>query len=216
MMTPQRARTYCWLFAAMSVSVCANLLLFQPGRNVASGADSRVMHAGAAGAHDAGQVADTVRAIQRELKELRLYPGQVDGKPSPLVHAAIVAYEQAQALPITGEPTQALLRDMIVGPSAIAAPPSGQGFGVAPGTAAERLRATRLGKRHKAEPVVRAATPRGETVYWVGAAGSAQDAGEGTDFHATAAGCVSVTPLQVDLTRFAQMEPVSHWLGLKT
>lgn len=139
MMTPQRARTYCWLFAAMSVSVCANLLLFQPGRNVASGADSRVMHAGAAGAHGAGQVADTVRAIQRELKELRLYPGQVDGKPSPLVHAAIVAYEQAQALPITGEPTQALLRDMIVGPSAIAAPPSGQGFGVAPGTAAERL-----------------------------------------------------------------------------
>lgn len=139
MMTPQRARTYCWLFAAMSVSVCANLLLFQPGRNVASGADSRAMRAGAAGAHGAGQAADTVRAIQRELKELRLYPGQVDGKSSPLVHAAIVAYEQAQALPITGEPTQALLRDLIVGPSATAAPPSGQGLGVAPGTAAERL-----------------------------------------------------------------------------
>ncbi len=78
------------------------------------------------------------------------------------------------------------------------------------------VRATRLGKRHKAEPVVRAATPRGETVYWVGAAGSAQDAGEGTDFHAVTAHYVSVTPLQVDLTRFAQMETVSQWLGLGT
>lgn len=78
------------------------------------------------------------------------------------------------------------------------------------------VQTTRLGKRHKAEPVVRAATPRGETVYWVGAAGSAQDAGEGTDFHAVAAHFVSVTPLQVDLTRFAQMAPVSTWLGLDT
>ena len=52
---------------------------------------------------------------------------------------------------------------------------------------------TRLGKRHKAEPVVRAQTPRGETVYWVGAAGAAQDAGEGTDFHAVSRSMVSLT-----------------------
>jgi 5'-nucleotidase len=74
------------------------------------------------------------------------------------------------------------------------------------------LRVTRLGRRHKAEPVVRSTTPRGETVYWIGAAGSAQDAGEGTDFHAVASDYVSVTPLQVDLTRYAQLEPVSAWL----
>jgi 5'-nucleotidase len=49
-------------------------------------------------------------------------------------------------------------------------------------------------------------------VYWVGAAGRAQDAGEGTDFHATAAQMVSITPLQMDLTRFGQMEVVSDWL----
>jgi len=73
-------------------------------------------------------------------------------------------------------------------------------------------RVTRLGKRHKAEPVVKAATPRGETVYWVGAAGRAQDAGDGTDFHAIAAQLVSVTPLQMDLTRFGQMELVGNWL----
>jgi 5'/3'-nucleotidase len=71
---------------------------------------------------------------------------------------------------------------------------------------------TRLGRRHKAEPVARSTTPRGETVYWIGAAGSAQDAGEGTDFHAVASDQVSITPLQVDLTRYAQMEPVGTWL----
>lgn len=73
---------------------------------------------------------------------------------------------------------------------------------------------TRLGKRHKAEPVVKSVTPRGETVYWVGAAGGAQDAGEGTDFHATANGMVSITPLQVDLTRYSQMQAVRDWLHM--
>jgi 5'-nucleotidase len=73
---------------------------------------------------------------------------------------------------------------------------------------------TRLGKRHKAEPVIRSTNPRGEVVYWVGAAGPAQDAGEGTDFYATEHGWVSVTPLQMDLTAHQQLEPVKQWLGL--
>jgi len=72
---------------------------------------------------------------------------------------------------------------------------------------------TRLGKRHKAEPVVRSVTPRGDTVYWVGAAGAAQDAGAGTDFHAVAQGRVSITPLQMDLTHFAQLDGVREWLA---
>jgi 5'/3'-nucleotidase len=71
---------------------------------------------------------------------------------------------------------------------------------------------TRLGKRHKAEPVVKSQSPRGETVYWVGAAGAAQDAGPGTDFHALANGQVSVTPLQIDLTHFAQLDAVQQWI----
>jgi len=75
------------------------------------------------------------------------------------------------------------------------------------------MQATRLGKRHKAEPVVKSATPRGETVYWVGAAGGAQDAGEGTDFHAVAGRRVSITPLQMDLTRYVQLETVGAWLS---
>ncbi|MDR0564256.1 MAG: 5'/3'-nucleotidase SurE [Azoarcus sp.] len=72
---------------------------------------------------------------------------------------------------------------------------------------------TRLGRRHKAEPVVRGTTPRGDTVYWVGAAGRVADAGEGTDFHAVANGMVSVTPLQVDLTHTAQTDTVTDWLA---
>jgi 5'-nucleotidase len=72
---------------------------------------------------------------------------------------------------------------------------------------------TRLGKRHKAEAVVKSTTPRGEVVYWVGAAGGAQDAGEGTDFHAAAKGMVSVTPLQVDLTRYSQMQTIADWVA---
>jgi 5'-nucleotidase len=66
------------------------------------------------------------------------------------------------------------------------------------------IRVTRLGKRHKAEGVVKQVNPRGETVYWVGAAGLAQDAGEGTDFHAVENGFASLTPLQIDLTHAAR------------
>jgi len=71
---------------------------------------------------------------------------------------------------------------------------------------------TRLGKRHKAEPVIKAETPRGDIGYWIGAAGDAQDAGPGTDFHAVANGRVSVTPLQIDLTRHSQLEWARAWL----
>lgn len=74
------------------------------------------------------------------------------------------------------------------------------------------IRVTRLGRRHKAEPVVKATTPRGETVYWVGAAGEAADAGEGTDFHAVANNYVSVTPLQIDLTHTNQLAVIQDWM----
>jgi 5'-nucleotidase len=76
-------------------------------------------------------------------------------------------------------------------------------------------RVTRLGKRHKAEPVIKTQTPRGETCYWVGAAGAAADAGVGTDFDAVERGCVSVTPLQIDLTNRADMPRVAAWLDAR-
>jgi 5'-nucleotidase len=72
---------------------------------------------------------------------------------------------------------------------------------------------TRLGRRHKAEPVVKIQSPRAETLYWVGAVGAAQDAGEGTDFYAVANDCVSITPLQIDLTHTGQLSLLSGWLA---
>ncbi len=75
------------------------------------------------------------------------------------------------------------------------------------------MEVTRLGKRHKAEPVVKAQNPHGQTVYWVGAAGKAQDAGAGTDFHAIGNRRVSVTPLQIDLTQYGQLDAVRSWMA---
>lgn len=74
------------------------------------------------------------------------------------------------------------------------------------------IEVTRLGRRHKAEAVVKSQSPRGEIVYWVGAAGAVQDAGEGTDFHAIQLNRVSVTPLQIDLTQYGQIDTVKQWL----
>ena len=62
------------------------------------------------------------------------------------------------------------------------------------------LRLCRLGRRHAAERVIEQQSPRGELMYWIGGAGPAKDASEGTDFYATAHGHVSMTPLKVDLT----------------
>ncbi len=72
---------------------------------------------------------------------------------------------------------------------------------------------TRLGKRHKAEPVMQLKTPRGEVVYWVGAAGQPNDGGEGTDFYAVAHQQVSISPIQVDLTKHSQMSELKNWLS---
>ncbi|WP_298139131.1 5'/3'-nucleotidase SurE [Acidiferrobacter sp.] len=71
--------------------------------------------------------------------------------------------------------------------------------------------ATRLGHRHKAEPVMPGRDPRGRPIYWVGPPGDADDAGEGTDFHALAAGYVSVTPIHADLTRHSVLASLQAW-----
>ncbi|MCU7914482.1 MAG: 5'/3'-nucleotidase SurE [Candidatus Thiodiazotropha sp. (ex Gloverina cf. vestifex)] len=81
-----------------------------------------------------------------------------------------------------------------------------------PYEALQGFRSTRLGHRHKAEPVVKTTDPRGKIIYWVGPAGAEQDAGPGTDFHTVREGFVSVTPLQVDLTRHNALSIVEDWL----
>ena len=72
---------------------------------------------------------------------------------------------------------------------------------------------TRLGSRHKAEPVIKSADPRGSTIYWVGAAGPEQDAGPGTDFHAVKNRYVSVSPLHLDLTHYKAMQSKAQWVS---
>jgi 5'-nucleotidase len=72
---------------------------------------------------------------------------------------------------------------------------------------------TRLGHRHRAEPCVRANDPRGRDIWWIGPAGPEQDAGPGTDFDAVRRGFISITPLQVDLTRYTALENVAAWVG---
>jgi 5'-nucleotidase len=72
---------------------------------------------------------------------------------------------------------------------------------------------TRLGFRHRSDPVIAASDPRGHPVYWVGPAGAGADTGPGTDFHAVANGLVSVTPLSIDLTRHAALPMLSGWLA---
>jgi len=74
------------------------------------------------------------------------------------------------------------------------------------------FKACRLGQRHKSEPVIRDTDPRGRELYWVGAAGPEQDAGPGTDFHAIRENFVSVTPLQIDLTRYERIDRLADWL----
>ncbi|MEB0138352.1 MULTISPECIES: 5'/3'-nucleotidase SurE [unclassified Undibacterium] len=68
------------------------------------------------------------------------------------------------------------------------------------------LRVTRLGKRHASEPVIAMRDPHGREIYWIGPPGAVRDGGPGTDFHATAAGYVSLTPLQIDLTNTRQLD----------
>ena len=76
--------------------------------------------------------------------------------------------------------------------------------------------ATRLGQRHKSEPVIKSNDPRGRIIYWVGPPGGEQDAGPGPDFYAISEGYVSVTPLQIDLTRYESIDALASWLPTET
>ncbi len=74
------------------------------------------------------------------------------------------------------------------------------------------IQATRLGHRHKAEPIIKAQDPLGRPVYWVGPPGAEDDAGVGTDFYAVRNGFVSITPIHTDLTSYQALDNVAGWL----
>lgn len=81
-----------------------------------------------------------------------------------------------------------------------------------PYEAIKGIAATRLGKRHTSEGVIKSRDPQGREIFWIGPSGAAKDAGEGTDFHATSEGWVSITPLQIDLTHTAQLDTLKKGL----
>jgi 5'-nucleotidase len=83
-----------------------------------------------------------------------------------------------------------------------------------PDAATLPMQVTRLGRRHASEPVVRQFSPRGDPLYWIGAQGDVREAGVGTDFHATANGQISITPLQIDLTDHAAAPQWARWVTL--
>ena len=72
---------------------------------------------------------------------------------------------------------------------------------------------TRLGNRHKSEPVIKSHDPRGKPIFWVGPPGVAQDAGSGTDFNAVKSGRVSITPIHTDLTQHQMLKSLSDWIS---
>ncbi len=72
---------------------------------------------------------------------------------------------------------------------------------------------TRLGQRHKSEPIIQSKTPSGEEIYWVGPPGKGDDEGPGTDFYAVANGYISVTPIKIDLTSYSSIDTLKQWLN---
>ncbi|MBA2656409.1 MAG: 5'/3'-nucleotidase SurE [Tatlockia sp.] len=74
------------------------------------------------------------------------------------------------------------------------------------------IEVTRLGTRHGAEAIVKTNDPRGRAIYWIGPPGMQADGGPGTDFHAISQNCVSVTPLQVDMTHYKVFDQLAHWV----
>ena len=72
------------------------------------------------------------------------------------------------------------------------------------------IKSTRLGNRHKSEPSIQ--DLKDSSLYWIGENDKEADNGEGTDFHAVSNNFVSVTPLQIGLTKYPELKHVSEWL----
>jgi len=72
------------------------------------------------------------------------------------------------------------------------------------------IKSTRLGNRHMSEPSIQ--DQNDPSLYWIGENGPEADNGEGTDFYAVNNNFVSVTPLQIDLTKYSEVKQVSDWL----
>lgn len=164
--------------------------------------------------------------LKRPLRVKCLQPDRyyVDGTATDCVHLALSGLLEAQPdMVVSGINAGPNLGDDVLYSGTVAAAMEGRYLGLpaiavslagSPATHFETAaRITRLGFRHKAEPMIRQLDPYGRPLYWEGPPGAAQDAGEGTDFHALGPGIASVTPMPIDLTRHRGIEPLQQWLG---
>ena len=78
------------------------------------------------------------------------------------------------------------------------------------------IKITRLGRRHHEQSIVPMHNPRGDPIYWIGPVGNISDQEKGTDFGECEAGFITITPLQIDLTAYNQLQSVREfWQGIK-
>ena len=70
---------------------------------------------------------------------------------------------------------------------------------------------TRQGLRVYRDALDRRVDPRGRPYYWIGGEAPTGVEEEGTDVGALAAGYVSITPLQLDLTNYKAMDILKSW-----
>jgi 5'-nucleotidase len=72
-------------------------------------------------------------------------------------------------------------------------------------------RITRQGRRIYGDVVYEKTDPRGDTYYWIGGNQPGFERAEGTDFDAVSQGCVSITPLHLDLTSHRNLKQMETW-----
>jgi peptidoglycan hydrolase-like protein with peptidoglycan-binding domain len=130
-MTPQHARLALGAFVLLSIGVATNILALQPtgggprpptadGAPVAEAAKPAPKPAAAKPAAKPAIASDqdnpdVVSAIQRELAARDYDLGTPDGVATSATRAAIMAWEHDNKLPLTGEPTSAALKAIILG-----------------------------------------------------------------------------------------------------
>jgi 5'-nucleotidase len=73
------------------------------------------------------------------------------------------------------------------------------------------VQVTRLGRREYNDELIRRKDPFGRDYFWIGGAPPSGAGEPGTDLHAVAAGYVSVTPIELDLTNHDLIEHIASW-----
>jgi 5'-nucleotidase len=80
-----------------------------------------------------------------------------------------------------------------------------------PAAEVQGIRVTRLGSRYFSNSLTRMKDPWGREIFWIGGGTITWTGGEDADHEAVAAGYISITPLQMDLTDYSLIETVRGW-----